>query len=89
VTLTVAGKGGVVGSRVRVVDKQGRTRGVQEISGGDGRGGQRPPQARFALEPGVYRVEVRYSSGLTRGREITVASTPLRGLIDEKTPQLD
>ena len=38
VTLTVAGKSGVTGSRVRVVDRQGRTRGVQEISGGDGRG---------------------------------------------------
>ncbi len=89
VTLTVAGKAGVVGSRVRVLDKQGRTRGVQEISGGDGRGGQRPPQARFALEPGVYRVEVRYSSGLTRAREITVAGSPLRGLIDDRTPTLD
>jgi len=49
----VAGKGGVVGSRVRVVDKQGRVRGVQDICGGDGRGGQRAPLARFALEPGT------------------------------------
>jgi hypothetical protein len=83
VTLTVAGKGGVIGSRVRVLDKQGKLRGVQEISGGDGRGGQRAPLARFALEPGAYRVEVRYSSGLTRGREITVAGSPLRARIDD------
>jgi hypothetical protein len=89
VTFIVAGKAGVVGSRVRVLDKQGQTRGVQEISGGDGRGGQRPPVARFALEPGVYRIEVRYSSGLTRGRQITVAGSPLRGLIDEKTPTVE
>jgi hypothetical protein len=88
VTLTVAGKSGVTGSRVCVVDRQGRTRGVQEISGGDGRG-QRPPRAHFALEPGVYRVQVRYSSGLTRGREITVAEAPVRGVIDEQTPSVE
>jgi hypothetical protein len=89
VTLTVAGKGGVTGSRVRVLDKQGRLRGVQDICGGAGRGGQAPLVARFALEPGVYRVQVRYSSGLTRAREITVAGTPLRSLIDEKTPEVE
>ena len=89
VTLTIAGKTGIIGSRVRVLDKQGKLRGMQQISGGDGRGGQRVPLARFALEPGIYRVEVRYSSGLTRGREIRVATSPLRGSIDEKTPVVD
>ncbi len=89
VTLTVGGKSGVVGSRVQVIDKQGRTRGVRDISGGEGRGGQAAPQARFALEPGAYRVVVRYSSGVTRAREIVVAASPLRGLIDEKTPEVD
>jgi len=87
-TVTVGGSQGVVGSCVRVLDKQGRTRGVQEISGGDGRG-QRPARAHFALEPGVYRVQVRYSSGLTRGREITVAEAPVRGLIDDQTPTIE
>src|SRR5262249_5697210 len=61
VTLQVAGTAGVVGSRVRVLDKGGRSLGQREVSGGDGRGGQHGPQARFALPPGTYRVEVRYS----------------------------
>jgi hypothetical protein len=86
VAVTVAGNG-AVGSRVQVVDKQGKTLAVQQISGGDGRGGQHAPQARFALEPGSYRLLVRYSSGVTRGREITVASALVRSRIDEETPK--
>jgi hypothetical protein len=88
VSVTVSGKHGVVGSRVRVVDKQGKTLGVQEISGGDGRS-QRPARAHFALEPGVYRVQVRYSSGLTRAGMITVAESPVRGVIDDQTPSVE
>jgi hypothetical protein len=34
-------------------------------------------------------VLVRYSSGLTRGRAITVAASPLRGTIDDKTPAVE
>lgn len=89
VTITVAGKGGAIGSKVQIMDKQGKLRGVQEISGGDGRGGQHAPLARFAFEPGSYRLLVRYSSGLTRAQEITVASSPLRVRVDEKTPLVD
>ncbi len=88
VTLAVAGRGGVIGSRVQVTDKQGKSFGVQEISGGDGRGGQRLAQARFALPPGAYRVVVRYSSGLTRARDLTVTARPVRGRIDEQTPEV-
>jgi hypothetical protein len=82
VTLIISGKSGVIGSRLRVLDKQGRVRGVQQISGGDGRGSQAAALARFALEPGAYRVEIRYSSGLTRGRALTVAATPLRAKLE-------
>ena len=89
VTLNVAGKDGVIGSRVSVLDKDGQVQGTQHISGGDGRGGQAAPQARFALEPGNYRVEVRYSSGVRRMKEITVASSPVRGVIDEQTPKME
>jgi hypothetical protein len=89
VTLQVGGTRGVVGSRVRVVDKEGRALGVRDISGGDGRGGQQPPSVRFALKPGAYRVEVRYSSGLVRAKEITVAGSPLRTVIDDQTPVLE
>jgi hypothetical protein len=85
----VAGTSGVIGSRVRIVDNEGRPVGSRQISGGDGRGGQQALQAHFALAPGNYRVEVRYSSGLVRAKEITVADSPLRALIDDHTPQLE
>jgi FG-GAP-like repeat len=84
-TLNVTGKDGVVGSRVQVLTKDGKLLAMRDISGGDGRGGQQPPQARFTLEPGTYRVQVRYSTGQVRAKDITVGDTPMRGLIDEKT----
>jgi hypothetical protein len=89
VTLNIAGKDGIVGSRVTVLDKDGKLAAAQMISGGDGRGGQTSPQARFALAPGNYRVEVRYSSGVRRMKEITVAASPVRGVIDEQTPKME
>jgi hypothetical protein len=85
VTIQVAGKGGVVGSRVQVSDKAGKALQVREICGGSGRGGQPAPLAHFALEPGTYRVQVRYSSGVTRAREIRVTHAPLRSVIDDQT----
>jgi hypothetical protein len=89
VTLQVAGPDGVIGSQVRLLDPEGRLRGFCHISGGDGRGGQAAPLARFAVQPGQYRVEVRYSSGVRRGREITVAGASVRGLIGEQTPRIE
>jgi hypothetical protein len=89
VTVTVAGNTGVMGSKVQVQDKAGKTLAVQQISGGDGRGGQHSPQARFALEPGTYKVLVRYSSGITRAREITVAASPVRSKIDDDAPKVE
>jgi hypothetical protein len=88
VTLQVKGASGVLGSRVRVLDMEGKLLGSHEVSGGDGRGGQAPPQARFALKPGTYRVEVQYSTGVRRTKEIVVASTHLRGVIDDSTPKV-
>ncbi|MCS7046843.1 MAG: VCBS repeat-containing protein, partial [Gemmataceae bacterium] len=84
-TLNIAGKDGVTGSRVHVLTKDGKLVASRQLSGGDGRGGQQPVQARFTLAPGTYRVQVRYSSGVVRSREVTVAQSPLRSLIDEKT----
>jgi hypothetical protein len=86
VTLHVAGKEGVVGSVVTVRDREGKLLGSRRISGGDGRGGQAAPLAHFALAPGTYRVEVRYSSGVRRAKEITVAGSHLRAAIDDETP---
>ncbi len=84
-TLNVAGKDSIVGSRVQVLTKDGKLVATRDISGGDGRGGQQPQLARFTLEPGTYRVQVRYSTGQVRGKDITVGDSPLRSLIDEKT----
>jgi hypothetical protein len=84
VSLTIGGNTGVMGSTVRVLDKAGKAIGSQQVSGGDGRGGQHSPTARFALAPGNYKVEVRYSNGTTRTKDITVAQTPMRAVIDEK-----
>jgi FG-GAP-like repeat/FG-GAP repeat len=86
VSLHVAGTAGVIGSRVRLLDAQGKVLASHDISGGDGRGGQRAPIARFALAPGKYRVTVRYSSGLVRAKAITVDASPLREVIDDQTP---
>jgi len=88
VTLRINGAGGVVGSKVRVLTKDGKPVAAQEIEGGDSRGGQKAPIARFALKPGTYRVEVRYSSGLVRGKEITVANAHVKDVIDDQTPKV-
>ncbi len=87
VALTVAGKSGVVGSVVKVLDKDGKTVGTQQVSGGDGRGGQSAPMARFALVPGKYRVEVAFTDGVRRAKEITVVQTPFRDVLDDGTPK--
>ena len=90
VTVQVAGSSGVIGSRVKVLDKDGKPQGsVQYICGGEGRGGQKPLSARFALTPGTYKVEVRYSSGITRVKDIVVAAAPVRGVIDDQTPKVE
>lgn len=89
VTVQVNGAAGVIGSRVRILDKQGKVQAGQFLGGGEGRGGQPAPLARFVLAPGTYRLEVRYSSGVVRAKEIIVASTHLRGVVDDQTPQVD
>ena len=89
VILRVAGNGGVTGSKVRVRDQTGQLLGAQEISTSSGRGGQGPGHARFALAPGSYRIEVRFSSGVVRAKEIKVATAPIREQIDEQTPKIE
>ena len=81
--LNVTGKAGIIGSRVQVSDAQGKLVGAQEISAGEGRGGQQPPLARFALEPGTYRVTLRYSNGQTRTTEVRLDSGPTRRVLDD------
>ncbi len=82
-SLTLKAADGVVGSRVEVRDAQGKLRGVRQVSGGDGRGGQPSPQVRFTLEPGTYQVQVRLSSGELRTKDITLGDDPLRAFVGE------
>jgi hypothetical protein len=89
VIVNVAGKMGVTGSRVKVMDMGGKVLASHHVSGGDGRGGQAAPTARFALDPGSYRVEVQYSNGVRRAKEITVAQTVFRGVIDDETAKME
>lgn len=88
VTFTIAGTDGIIGGVGQVFDKAGRCLSTQEIASGAGRT-QSAPQLRFAVEPGTYRVVVRYSSGVVRGREIQVAGIPVRGTIDDKAPKVE
>jgi len=83
--LRLLGSDGVIGSRVRVLSKDGKQVASLQISGGDGRGGQQSPVARFVLEPGAYDVEVRYSSGTVRTTPVTVGADPMRTQIDSAT----
>lgn len=83
-TLRLQGTKGLIGSKVQVVSKDGKTVAAQEISGGDGRGGQQSPLARFALEPGTYQVQLRLSSGVVRNREFSIAESPVRGVLQDE-----
>ena len=88
-TLIVAGKDGVIGSKVSISDKAGTPIASQQLLGGEGRGGQPANLARFALEPGSYFVNVRYSTGLTRRAKCGSPTPPMRAMIDEQTPKMD
>ena len=74
---------------MRLLDKSGKLLASQQISGGDGRGGQATLGARFALKPGDYRLEVRYSSGLRRVKEFNVGGNIVRGVIDEQVAKVE
>jgi hypothetical protein len=89
VTLQVAGKNGVIGSKVVVKDKDGKRVGSCHVSGGDGRGGQAAPVARFALSPGSYTIEIAYSDGVRRSKEIVVAATPVKGVLDDSMAKME
>lgn len=86
-TLLLGNKAGSIGGLVQIADKAGKLVGSQEISGGDGRGGQHGPFARFALAPGQYRVSLRASSGITQASDITVGSDPIRRKLDDQLPK--
>ncbi|MBI2808982.1 MAG: VCBS repeat-containing protein [Planctomycetes bacterium] len=82
-TLQVASNTGIIGSRVDLHDKDGKRLATRQICGGEGRGGQQAPLARFTLTPGQYRVNVRLSSGTVLTKNITLGDSPMRSRIDE------
>jgi hypothetical protein len=88
VTFKIGGADGVIGSEIAITNMNGKLLGKQLLSGGDGRGGQAAPWARFALLPGSYMAEVVYTSGVRRGVEFTVAALPVYREIDGQTQTL-
>jgi hypothetical protein len=80
-TLRIAGPG-ALGGQVRVVSKKGKLIASQHICAGQGRGGQGAPEARFALAPGRYRIELRSTSGALRAKEVVVGGKHLKEVID-------
>lgn len=81
-SIQLTGHSGIVGSRVRLLDKDGKLLAMQDVSGGDGRGGQQSPCIRFTAPAGKYRVEVRSSAGVIRTKEVTQGTAPFRATID-------
>jgi hypothetical protein len=77
VTVTFGGERSAVGARVELLDGAGKVLGTRHVSGGDGRNLQAAHEARFAVPAGKYRLRVRYSSGDTVTREVTVADRPV------------
>jgi hypothetical protein len=85
-TVPVVGPLGVVGSEVTLRDAAGKFQARTFLSGGDGRGSQAAPVARFAVPPGAYRIETRFSSGLVQVKEVAVGATHRRVVIDDEMP---
>jgi hypothetical protein len=76
-TVNFGGPRSAIGGRVEVADGGGKVLGTRYVSGGDGRNLQATPEARFALPAGKYQLQVRYSSGETVTRAITVGERPV------------
>jgi hypothetical protein len=84
VTLRLAGSLGVTASRIRVLGEKDKVVASWHASGGDGRGGQAPLLARFALAPGTYQVEHSLSNGQKRSHKLVVGESPVRLVFSDK-----
>jgi hypothetical protein len=85
ITVTVAARLGVTGSKISLLDKDGKCIGIRQISGGEGRGGQLSGVARFAVAPGKHHLLVQFSDGTRRAAVVTVDNAQVRLVVDEKT----
>lgn len=88
-TVRFGGATSVIGATARLLDATGKLVGSQTIAGGDGRTLQACPEARFAVAPGKYRVEVRYSSGIVKAKQVELGDKPVWEKFDEKTPKAE
>ncbi|MBI1915954.1 MAG: VCBS repeat-containing protein, partial [Planctomycetes bacterium] len=86
-TVRFSGPDCPIGASVRITDATGKSLGTRWIAGGDGRAMQAEAEARFALAPGKYRVEVRYSSRKVRVKDVAIADKPVRETVDDNTPR--
>lgn len=77
VTIRCTGPEPALGASIQIANLDGKVLSSRHLSGGDGRNLQVNTDARFALEPGTYRVRIRYSSGLVQTKDIVVGTTPL------------
>jgi hypothetical protein len=50
---------------------------------------QRAPVARFALSPGSYRAEVRFTSGFEQTKRLAVGTVPVRAILDDQMPAVE
>ena len=76
-----------VGSRLRMLNKEGKAVAMLDISGGEARGGQPSLSPRFTLLPGQYKLEIRTASGKSATQDVIVADAPLRVRLDGKVEQ--
>ncbi len=63
---------GVIGSVVRVNDENGESRGIRELSGSEGCGGQAAPLAHFGLPVGTYTVTAILSDARVAQKKVEV-----------------
>jgi hypothetical protein len=63
---------GSLGAVVRVIDPAGKTLGVRELNGGEGRGGQSPAIAHFGLPVGAVKVSAALADGRVAQLDVEV-----------------
>ena len=73
-SVTVKAKAGLAGGTLRLLDGKGNLAGLHLL--GDG------ATARFAVLPGTYRAEAAFSDGQKKTKEITVAATHVRAVVE-------
>ena len=69
---------GIIGAVVRVLDEQGKLRGMRELTGAESCGGQATPVAHFGLPYGKAKVTVALSNGRAAQKTVTIGAKPTR-----------